>query len=81
MPISPKRTRSQQTAYHHQQQQHQESVPQDNEYDNYVYYPYYSKTMPNNGYEYVQEPDQYEDQRAQSNQTYTKNKSASVRRA
>ncbi|CAF0873924.1 unnamed protein product [Rotaria sp. Silwood1] len=80
MPISSKRTRTQQTIYHHQQQQQEKPVVQDNEYDNYVYYPYYSKTTPNNGYEYVQEPDQYENQQAQYNQTYTNNNSASVRR-
>ncbi|CAF0720795.1 unnamed protein product [Rotaria sordida] len=80
MPISYKRTRSQRKINHHQQQQQRESVPQNNENDNYIYYPYYSKTTPNNGYEYVQEPDQYEDRRAQYNATYTNNNSASVRR-
>lgn len=77
MPISSKRTGSQQTNYRYKSQQ--QSIPQDNEYDDYVYYPYYSKMTPNNGYEYVQEPRQYEEQPTQYYDTRTKNKSAPVR--
>jgi hypothetical protein len=76
MPISSKRTGSQQTIS--RQQQH--SAPQDNGYDEYVSYPYYSNTAPDDGYEYVQEPDQYEEQPAQYYKTRSSNKSAPVKR-
>lgn len=49
MPISSKRIGSQQTISRHNQQQ---ALSQDNGYDDYVYYPYYTNSTPNNGYEY-----------------------------
>jgi hypothetical protein len=76
MPISSKRSGSQQTISRHQQK----SVPQDNGYDDYVYYPYYSKTTPNGGYEYRQESGQYEEQPRQYYETPTTNSSAQVHR-
>jgi len=76
MPISSKRSGSQQTISRHQQQ----SVPQDNGYDEYVYYPYYSKTTPNGSYEYRQESRQYEEKPRQYYETSTINSSAPVRR-
>jgi hypothetical protein len=79
MPISSKRSGSQQIITRKQQQ----SVPQDNGYDDYVYYPYYSQsqTTPNDGYEYRQESDQYEEQQPkQYYQTRVTNKSAPVHR-
>jgi hypothetical protein len=57
MPISSKRIGSHQTNH--------QSVPQANEYDDYVYYPYYSKTASNDGYEYEeQQPTEYYKTRA-----------------
>jgi hypothetical protein len=56
MPTSSKRVVSQ-----HRQQ----SGLQDDAYDEYVYYPYYSKSVPGGGYEYVQEQQQsYEPQQS-----------------
>jgi hypothetical protein len=77
MPISSKRSGSQQTISRYQQQQ---SVPQDNGYDDYVYYPYYSKATPNGDYEYRQESRQYEQQPRQYYETHATNNSAPVRR-
>jgi hypothetical protein len=71
MPISSKRTSN-----HHQQQ----SVAQDKGYDDYVYYPYYYKTVSNGGYEYVEKPGQYEEQSTKYYQTRSTNNSASVHR-
>jgi hypothetical protein len=75
MPISSKRSGSQQTISRHQQK----SAPQDNGYDDHVYYPYYSKTTPNGG-EYRQESGQYEEQPRQYYETRTTNSSAQVHR-
>jgi len=76
MPISSKRNGSQQTISRHQQQQ---SIPQDKE-DDYVYYPYYSKTTSNDGYEYRQESGQYQEQPEQYDETYATNNSAPIHR-
>jgi hypothetical protein len=76
MPISSKRSGSQQTITRHQQQ----SVPQNNGYDDYVYYPYYTKTTPTHGYEYRQESRQYEQQPRQYYETRTTNSSNSAYR-
>ena len=47
MPTSTKRTANQ-----------QQSQPEDEEYDEYVYHSYYPKSVPGGGYEYVPEPQQ-----------------------
>jgi hypothetical protein len=65
MPIVSKRTGSQSTISRQQQ-----SIPQDNQYDEYVYYPYYSKSTPNHDYGYRQESRQYEQQQQQPEQSY-----------
>ena len=68
MSISTKRIGSQKTNYHQQ--------PQNNEYDDYVYYPYYSKPESNGGYEYAQESAQYEKEPAQYKTKRSANNSA-----
>ncbi len=61
MPISSKQNGSYQTIYRHQQEQ-QRSIPKNSEYE---YHPYYSNTTSNGGYDYVEEPNQYEEQPVQ----------------
>lgn len=59
-------------------QHRQQSAPQDDDYDEYVYYQYHPKSRPEGGYEYVQEPHgserndqqhpvQYHDERTSNN--------------
>ena len=43
-----------------QQQQDDQSAPGDEQYDDYVYYPYYPKAAADGRYEYVQEGEEYE---------------------
>jgi hypothetical protein len=75
MPTSSKRIAS---------QRQQQSVRQDDGYDEYVYYPYHPKSVPGGGgYEYVQDPQQSQE-RQQSTQEYydepAPNNSASMQR-
>ena len=65
MPIASKRSGSHSRVFRPKQ-----STPANNQYDDYVYYPYYSKSTPNNDYEYQQEPGgQYEEQHYQTRAT------------
>ena len=77
MPTSPKRATSQ-----HRQQQ-QQSIPEDEEYDEYLSYQYYPKAVPGGGYEYVQEPQRTQEYDQSSEQYYDErpsNNSASIQR-
>ncbi|CAF3654649.1 unnamed protein product [Rotaria sordida] len=52
-------TSSKRAASHKEQQLVQENENED--YDEYVYYPYYPKSLPDGGYEYVQDPQKSEE--------------------
>lgn len=61
----------------------QQSSLQDEEYDEYIYYPYYPKSRPDGTYEYVQEPQnshEYERPRREYYDEYAPNNSAPVQR-
>ena len=64
MPTASKRSNSHQTI--HRQQQKQLTGPRAGDgYDDYVYYPYYSKAAPEDGRNYAEESDQYEERPAE----------------
>ncbi|CAF3314916.1 unnamed protein product [Rotaria socialis] len=54
-------------------QQQQQSVPEDDDYDEYIYYPYYPKSRPDGGYEYVQEPNKSDGHEKSTQHYYDEN--------
>jgi hypothetical protein len=76
MPTSSKRAAS-------QQRQQQRSIPEDEEYDEYLSYQYYPKPVPGGGYEYVQDsqrPQEYEQPSEQYYDERPSNNSAQMQR-